>query len=276
MPELPEVETVKRGLATALTGATIQKVILRRGNLRTPFPDDFAEKLEGAKIKSVARRAKYLLFYLDNAEILIAHLGMTGRFSVLPAAPKEFAKHDHVAFILADGRCVIYNDARRFGVMDLCSEFTLLSHKFLAHLAPEPLEDGFSAEYLTDSLKKRATPIKPTIMEQKIVVGVGNIYANEALFMAGISPLTPANSEAITKKIPLLINCIHKVLQDAIAAGGSTLRDFAHVSGESGYFQHQFHVYGRKGLPCTKCGTPIIAMKQAGRATFYCEKCQKC
>jgi len=275
MPELPEVETVKRGLAGALTGAVIKKTLLRRANLRTPFPKNMAENLAGARIKTIARRAKYLLFYLDNGKVIIAHLGMTGRFSVLPTAPKEFATHDHVVFILNDGRCVIYNDARRFGVMDLCAENEVLSHKFLAELAPEPLEKDFTANYLTDVLKKRASPIKPAIMEQKLVVGVGNIYANEALFMAGISPIAPANSPIVTKKLPLLIDCIHKVLNDAIAAGGSTLRDFAHVSGESGYFQHSFHVYGRGGQPCTKCKTPITTIRQAGRATFYCEKCQK-
>ena len=275
MPELPEVETVKNGLAGALTGAVIKEVILRRGGLRSPFPDDFAEKLMGAKINNIERRAKYILFYLENGKVLIAHLGMTGRFSVLPNVPQEFATHDHVVFILSDGRCVIYNDARRFGVMGLCNKSEVLSHKLLAHLAPEPLEENFTAEYLVGVLKKKSSPIKPAIMEQKIVVGVGNIYASEALFMAGISPLAPANSPSVTKKMPLLIKSIRKVLNDAIAAGGSTLRDFAHVSGESGYFQHQFHVYGRKGSPCTKCGTPINAIKQAGRATFYCTKCQK-
>jgi len=275
MPELPEVETVKRGLAAALTGAVIKKTLLRRANLRTPFPKNMAENLAGAKIKTITRRAKYLLFYLDNSKVLIAHLGMTGRFSVLPTAPREFSAHDHVVFEMADGRCVIYNDARRFGVMDLCAESEVLSHKFLAELAPEPLEKDFTVNYLADVLKKRASPIKPAIMEQKLVVGVGNIYANEALFMAGISPITPANAPSVSKKLPLLINCIHKVLNDAIAAGGSTLRDFAHVSGESGYFQHSFHVYGRGGQPCTKCKNPITTIRQAGRATFYCEKCQK-
>jgi formamidopyrimidine-DNA glycosylase len=239
-----------------------------------PFSPHFAEMLTGATIQTIARRAKYLLFQLDNDQVLLAHLGMTGRFSVVPSKPPEFATHDHVVFILSDGRCLIYNDARRFGVMDLCEKTNLARHKFLSHLAPEPLEEKFTAQYLMKALKKKNSPIKPALMEQKIVVGVGNIYANEALFLAGISPLTPANSETINKKIMLLIGCIKKVLQDAIAAGGSTLRDFAHVSGEAGYFQHSFHVYGRAGKPCTKCGAAITSIKQAGRATFYCNNCQ--
>ena len=275
MPELPEVETIKNSLAAAITGATIAKVILRRGNLRASFPPNFAEKLAERKIKTIARRAKYLLFYLDNNEILIAHLGMTGRFSVLPNMPKEFATHDHVIFLLADERCVIYNDARRFGLMDLSNKSALSSHKLFAHLAPEPLEEDFTTQYLINALKNRSSPIKPAIMDQKIAVGVGNIYANEALFLAGISPLAPANSPEVTSKIPLLISCIQKVLNDAIAAGGSTLRDFVNASGEAGYFQHQFLVYGKKGQACSKCASPIIAIKQAGRASFYCEKCQK-
>ncbi len=274
MPELPEVETVKRGLAAALTGAVIERVVLRRGNLRSPFPENFAKALAGRRIMGVARRAKYLLFSFDNDLVLIAHLGMTGRFSVVEKAPKEFSAHDHVVMYLADGRCVIYNDARRFGVMDLCGRDEVASHKLLAHLAPEPLEDGFTAEYLLAALKNKKAPIKPVIMDQQVVVGVGNIYASEALFMAGISPLTPANSVS-KKSIALLIQKIREVLNASIISGGSTLRDFAHVSGESGYFQHNFLVYDRAGEPCSKCGTPITAIRQAGRSTFYCQNCQK-
>ncbi|MEQ1705702.1 MAG: bifunctional DNA-formamidopyrimidine glycosylase/DNA-(apurinic or apyrimidinic site) lyase [Rickettsiales bacterium] len=309
MPELPEVETVKNGLESALIGAVISGVTLRRSNLRTPFPKNFEKTLTGRKITAIKRRAKYLLFYFDNAKslpdiVLIAHLGMTGRFSVkspslrggvadkaiqkksrlkkdglLPATPTvrsrndELGVHDHVIFDFNDGRQLIYNDPRRFGLMELCKRQELEQHKLFVHLAPEPLEEKFTPAYLQKSLSKRETPIKPTIMDQKIVVGVGNIYANEALFMAGISPLKPANT--IGKKIPELISCIHSVLNDAIKAGGSTLKDFAHVSGESGYFQHNFHVYGREGKACSKCKTAIISIRQAGRATFYCPKCQK-
>ncbi len=276
MPELPEVETVRRGLDKALAGATINKVELRRENLRTPFPKDFAKSLTGQKIKSVTRRAKYLLFHLDSDIIMVAHLGMTGRFTV--AAPQgkgkkmEFLAHDHVVLTLDDGRLIIYNDARRFGLMEICKRKEVQNHKLFRHLAPEPLEGEFTPEYLEKALSKRKTPIKPTIMDQEIVVGVGNIYANEALFLTGISPLKPANE--IGKKIPPLIKEIHNVLNAAIKAGGSTLKDFAHVSGESGYFQHNFHVYGRGGKPCSKCKTPIETIRQAGRATFYCPKCQ--
>ena len=273
MPELPEVETVKRGLETALTQAVISGVTLKRSNLRTPFPKDFAKKLSGRKITAIKRRAKYLLFYFDNDLVLIAHLGMTGRFSVHKSDNNELSTHDHVIFDFTDGRQLIYNDPRRFGLMELCSRHELEQHKLFAHLAPEPLEEKFTPAYLQKSLSKRESPIKPTIMDQKIVVGVGNIYANEALFMAGISPLKPAN--AISKKIPELISCIHNVLNDAIKAGGSTLKDFAHVSGESGYFQHSFHVYGKGGKACSKCESAIISIRQAGRATFYCPKCQK-
>ncbi len=274
MPELPEVETVKRGLETALSGAVITKVTLRRANLRSPFSKDFKKLLAGRKIVKILRRAKYLLFYFDNDLVLIAHLGMTGKFSVLSAKDSgKPATHDHVIFELKDGRKVVYNDTRRFGLMELCKKEEVATHKLLKDLAPEPLEEEFSAAYLEKALSKRETPIKPTIMDQKIVVGVGNIYASEALFMAGISPLAPANK--ISKKIPLLISCIHDVLNAAIKAGGSTISDFAHVSGDSGYFQHSFHVYGRAGKPCTKCKTPILSIRQAGRATFYCEKCQK-
>jgi formamidopyrimidine-DNA glycosylase len=273
MPELPEVETVKRGLEAALTGAVISGVTLNRSNLRTPFPKDFAKKLSDRKITAIKRRAKYLLFYLDNDVILIAHLGMTGRFSVVKTGEIELSTHDHVVFDFAGDRQLIYNDPRRFGLMELSTRQELEQHKLFSHLAPEPLEEKFTPSYLEKSLSKRESPIKPTIMDQKIVVGVGNIYANEALFMAGISPLKPAN--AISKKIPQLISCIHTVLNDAIKAGGSTLKDFAHVSGESGYFQHNFHVYGREGKACSKCKAAIISIRQAGRATFYCPKCQK-
>lgn len=275
MPELPEVETVKNELAATITGAVIREVLLRRSGLRAPFPEDFAQKLAGQTIEKITRRAKYLLFHLSGGEVMIAHLGMTGRFSVLSGLPNEFATHDHVVFMLKDGRCMVYNDARRFGVMDLCESGGVAKHKLLAHLAPEPLDADFSAEYLNEVFRRRAAPIKPIIMDQKIVVGVGNIYASEALFLAGISPLAPANSPDVAGKIPRLVQSIREVLKEAIAAGGSTINNFAHVSGDAGYFQNKLHVYGRTGQPCTACGAPIISIKQAGRATFFCPKCQK-
>lgn len=272
MPELPEVETVRKGLESSLTGAVIHKVTLRRKNLRIPFPPGFANALEGRTILAVRRRAKYLLFELDSGDTVLAHLGMSGRFSVEAKAPKAFATHDHVVWGLADGRVVIYNDARRFGLMTLTDTASAGQHKLLAELGPEPLGKEFSAAYLADALARHSTPVKTTIMDQKLVVGVGNIYASEALFLAGIDPRKPA--KRATDKAPALNKAIRQVLQDAIKSGGSSLRDFLHVSGEAGYFQHHFNVYGRKGEPCVRCHSPIQILRQSGRSTFFCRQCQ--
>jgi formamidopyrimidine-DNA glycosylase len=272
MPELPEVETVRRGLEQALKGAIIKKVTLRRRDLRIPFPADIAKKLEGRRIKSIRRRAKYLLFDFDSDDVLIAHLGMTGRFSVETKAPKRFSKHDHVVFELSDGRIALYNDARRFGLMTLCKASKIAEHELFVHLGPEPLEDSFSVKYLTSALAKRKAPIKTVLMDQEVVVGVGNIYASEALFLSGVDPRKPAAKAA--GKAKQMVDSIHKVLGDALASGGSSLKDFLHVSGESGYFQHQFNVYGRNGKPCVSCSKPVEMIRQAGRSTFYCKHCQ--
>ncbi len=272
MPELPEVETVRTGLEDALKGATIKKVELKRANLRFEFPEHFAKKLTGATIESIGRRAKYLLFHLDNCMVLIGHLGMTGRFSV-EKPPKTYGKHDHVVFTLTDGRAVIYNDARRFGFMTLSSEKELSENVFLADLGPEPLEKEFSAKYLEIQLLRRSGPIKTVIMGQGLVVGVGNIYASEALFLAKIDPRKPAKK--VADNSAELVKAIRAVLKDAIKSGGSSLRDFVQVSGESGYFQHHFNVYGRAGKPCITCHTPIKNLRMAGRSTFYCPHCQK-
>ncbi|NBX03303.1 MAG: bifunctional DNA-formamidopyrimidine glycosylase/DNA-(apurinic or apyrimidinic site) lyase [Alphaproteobacteria bacterium] len=272
MPELPEVETVRTGLENAIKGATIKSVTLRRKDLRQPFPRGFTAALAGAKILDIRRRAKYLLFELDNTQVVIAHLGMSGRFSVLKKAPKAFETHDHVVWHLADGRVVIYNDARRFGVMTLTEKGDVNAHPLLAALGPEPLENAFSAAYLEQVLLSRKAPIKPTLMDQGLVVGVGNIYASEALFLAGIHPAKPARDAAGSAQ--KLIRCIQKVLNDAIASGGSSLRDFVQVSGDSGYFQHHFNVYDRTGEPCFSCKTPIQSCRQSGRSTFFCPKCQ--
>lgn len=251
MPELPEVETVRRGLETALKDAIIKRVELRRKDLRIPFPARMAKRLEGKTIRSVSRRAKYLLFDIEGNMVLIAHLGMTGRFSVEPKRPKAFATHDHAVFDLTDGRCMIYNDARRFGLMDMCHRDELAEHAMFAHLGPEPLEKAFTATYLQKLLLSRNAPVKTVLMDQAVVVGVGNIYASEALFLAGVDPRKPASQTA--SKAADIITSIRKVLKDALASGGSSLRDFLHVSGESGYFQHQFNVYDRKGEPCVRC-----------------------
>lgn len=273
MPELPEVETVRRGLEGALQGATIAHVRLRRRDLRVPFPPDMPQALAGRRITKVGRRAKYLLLHMDSDNVLIAHLGMTGRFSVEKNAPAAYGKHDHAVFTLDDGRVAIFNDARRFGLMQLAQKKTLDNHPLLAKLGPEPLDAAFSPGYLKQALAGRLGPIKPALMDQALVVGVGNIYASEALFLAGIDPRKPAKSKA--SQAARLVEAIQRVLSDAIASGGSSLRDFLQVSGEAGYFQHRFQVYGKQGKPCVSCQTPIRQMKQAGRSTFWCPRCQK-
>ena len=205
--------------------------------------------------------------------MLIAHLGMSGRFSVEPKLPKSFARHDHVVLELQDGRVVIYNATRRYGLMILVKKADLGSHPLFVNLGPEPFYKEFSLAYLKKEIAKRSTPIKTALMDQKLVVGVGNIYASEALFLAGIDPRKPSMEAA--DKANKMVTAIRKVLSDAIASGGSSLRDFLHVSGEAGYFQHKFNVYGRKGKPCFRCHTPIRSIRQAGRSTFFCEHCQK-
>jgi len=273
MPELPEVETVCRGLEAALKGAVIKNVTLRRKDLRVPFPKGFAETLAGRRIQKIERRAKYLLFRFDSDDVLIAHLGMSGRFSVEKKAPKAFATHDHVVMTLTDGRVAIYNDARRFGLMLLAKKASLAAHPLLAGLGPEPLSEDFSPAYLKAKLAGRKGPVKPVLMDQALVVGVGNIYASEALFLVGLDPRTPAVKAAL--KADALVEAIRKVLGDAIASGGSSLRDFLHVSGEAGYFQHRFNVYGRGGKACFSCHKPIETLRQAGRSSFWCPRCQR-
>jgi formamidopyrimidine-DNA glycosylase len=273
MPELPEVETVRTGLENALKGSVITKVTLRRADLRIPFPDHLVPALKGRTINAVRRRAKYLLFDLDSTDVLIAHLGMTGRFSVEPARPRRFAAHDHCIFDLSDKRCVIYNDARRFGLITLCKRDVLQTHPLFAHLGPEPLAPDFTAAYLKQALEKRKTSIKQALMDQEVVVGVGNIYASEALFFAGIDPRNPA-SKAASQSAKLIV-AIRTVLEAALASGGSSLKDFLHVSGDSGYFQHQFKVYDRKLKPCFTCKTAISQIRQGGRSSFFCSQCQK-
>lgn len=273
MPELPEVETVCRGLSASITGATIKNVTLKRADLRIPFPKDFAKQLAGRKIISITRRAKYLLFYFDNDLVMLAHLGMSGRFSVEKALPKQFNTHDHVVISLNDGRTLIYHDPRRFGLMTLMKSNETETHELLAHLGPEPFSDSFNAKYLEAQLLRRKGAIKPVLMDQTLVVGVGNIYASEALFLAGINPTASARKAAA--KADLMVSTIRNVLSAAIESGGSSLRDFIHVSGEAGYFQHQFNVYGREDEPCYSCHKPLISIQQAGRSTFYCKACQR-
>lgn len=273
MPELPEVETVRRGLEEALKGAAIRKVTLRRGDLRVPFSKGMAEALAGRRIEDIRRRAKYLLFDLDSDDALIVHLGMTGRFLLEKGEPGALKAHDHAVFELQDGRTLVFNDARRFGLMQLAKKDALEQHPLFKGLGPEPFGKEFSPKYLQKALEKRKSPIKPVLMDQALVVGVGNIYASEALFAAGIDPRKPACKTA--GKAAEMTAAIRQVLKDAIASGGSSLRDFLHVTGYAGDYQHRFQVYGRKGKPCFSCGAPIRSLRQAGRSTFFCPHCQK-
>lgn len=272
MPELPEVETVRRGLEKAVHGERILNVTLRRENLRIPFPEGFSEKLCGRKIQAVRRRAKYLLFDLEGGISLIGHLGMSGNFRFCDAAAL-LRPHDHVVFMLERGNALVFNDPRRFGLMDIAPTQELEAHLLFAHLGPEPLSDDFSVAYLKKALARRSGPIKNALMDAALVVGVGNIYACEALFGAKISPDRPAGS--VSGKAEIVHESIRKVLEEAIQSGGSSLRDFLSAEGKAGYFQHRFQVYGREGKPCFHCAAPIQRIRQAGRSTFFCTACQK-
>ena len=267
MPELPEVETVRTGLSRSWIGKRIEGVELRREGLRFPFPEGLEKRLTGSKIIDVRRRAKYLLIDLDNEDILLSHLGMSGKWT-LDASECE-GKHDHVVIYLDDGSISVYNDPRRFGVLDI---FTGTSHKLLDHLGPEPLEN-WTANDLYEKLQRRKSPVKICILDQKVVVGVGNIYACEALNRSHISPTRKSNK--VTKKeCQVLVNEIKVILSEAIQAGGSTLRDFAGVDGTLGYFPHQFRVYDKEGSEC-ECGGTVERLVQGGRSTFWCSSCQK-
>lgn len=273
MPELPEVETVRRGLETAIKGRTIARVTLARGDLRVPFPPDFAAGLEGRHILAVERRAKYLLIRLTGGKLWVAHLGMSGRFSTFAEEGRKPGKHDHLSLQFKEGGGLVYNDARRFGLMTLIEEEELAEHPLFAKLGPEPLGKAFTTAWLEGQLARRKGPVKPVLMDASVVVGVGNIYASEALFAAGIDPRVRADS--VTGKAKALIASIRKVLNGAIASGGSSLKDFVQVDGEAGYFQHHFNVYGREGKACVRCGSPVRRITQAGRSTFFCPECQR-
>lgn len=279
MPELPEVETVCRGLEPVLVGRRIARADVRRKDLRKPFPRGLKAKLESAMVVHIARRAKYILIHLDNDFILVIHLGMSGRIGIHPRDYKP-QMHDHFILHLQDGQQIVLNDPRRFGVVDLVRGDVLETHSLFAHLGPEPLGNDFSGSVLTAALKGRKTPIKQAIMDQRIVVGVGNIYASESLFLSGIDPETPAG-RIRGDRIDRLVAAIRAVLKQAIKAGGSTLRDHRRVDGELGYFQHHFGVYDREGRACPGCACDISKTKgirkiiQGGRATFYCPRQQR-
>ncbi len=271
MPELPEVETIRTGLEPLLVGKTITGVTCHRPDLRYPLPDLSA--LTGDAISGVQRRSKYLLFELSSAEqILIWHLGMTGQFHVLPQEA-EAGAHEHVRFDLSDGQSLRYRDARRFGYAGLLNRATLKTHAWFNNLGPEPLSKAFSGGHLAACCSGRKTPIKNIIMNAATVVGVGNIYASESLFRAGIHPARAAGRISAAR-LGNLTACIKQTLTEAIAAGGSTISDFVHADGKPGYFAHQFRVYGRAGEPCFRCERSIKRITQAGRSTFYCSACQ--
>ncbi len=287
MPELPEVETVRRGLLPAMEGQRITQAELRRDGLRWPFPPNMAARLSGARVMQLRRRSKYILADLDSGESLIIHLGMSGRMVIsgLEAehVPGQFhfdhpalEKHDHVLFHLENGARVTFNDPRRFGAMDLCATSTLHSHPLLARIGPEPLSNEFHAEYLASRLNGRKTPIKAALLDQRIVAGLGNIYVCEALFRAGISPFQAAGRIDAGCLQPLT-DAIRTTLLEAIEAGGSSLRDYRQANGELGYFQHAFRVYGREDAPCVTDGCTEIVRRaaQSGRSSFYCPSCQR-
>ena len=291
MPELPEVETVRRGLRPVMRGARIDKVELRRADIRFPFPPSFAKRLTGRRIMEVGRRAKYLLFELDSGETLIVHLGMSGSFRMEKTAvstPGKFhherskdPKHDHVVLVLDNGWVVTYNDPRRFGFMDLALTKALNEHPRMRGLGAEPLAPEFDAHSLAKLFAGARTSLKSGLLDQKRIAGLGNIYVSEALFRAGLSPSKPVSILANarggpTRAATAVAKAIRDVLEEAVEAGGSTLRDHRQANGELGYFQHVFKVYDREGLACARenCRGIVARITQSGRSTFYCSKCQ--
>lgn len=283
MPELPEVETVVRGLRPRLEGRRLVAVEQRCPALRFPLPARLAERLEGRTVRLIDRRAKYIRMFLDDGQVLLCHLGMSGRMILHEtghAAPLPLDKHDHVIFRTDQGTEVRFNDARRFGMMDLLQESELPRHRLLRDLGPEPLGNAFNGPALAAALKGRRSPIKAALLDQKVVAGLGNIYVSEALFFAGLSPRRQAYTVQ-GGRAERLAQAVRKVLLRAIAAGGSSLRDYVQADGELGYFQHQWAVYGREGLPCPDCRCDpvqtggIRRLVQSGRSTFYCASRQR-
>ena len=276
MPELPEVETVRRGLVPVLEGRVLAKVEQRRPDLRWPIPKGFSKRLTGRRVLRLERRAKYLLWFMDDDTVMMLHLGMSGRVQISDARPAELDKHDHLVFTTDDGTVIRFNDARRFGMVDLAAATTIGDHKLLAALGPEPLGNAFSGPALSAALEGRRSPIKAALLDQRVVCGLGNIYVCEALHMSGISPLRLAANVQGTRS-ERLAAAIREVLGAAIEAGGSSLRDHKQVSGELGYFQHRFKVYDREDDPCptSGCKGTVRRLVQSGRSTFYCASCQR-
>ncbi|NOD78351.1 MULTISPECIES: bifunctional DNA-formamidopyrimidine glycosylase/DNA-(apurinic or apyrimidinic site) lyase [unclassified Ruegeria] len=283
MPELPEVETVRRGLSPAMEGVVIERADVNRPDLRWPFPDRMAERLTGQRVERLRRRSKYILADLSSGETLLIHLGMSGRMTVSGDPLGQFVhthpmpeKHDHVVFHMANGARITFNDPRRFGAMDLLPTAKADDHKLLSVLGPEPLGNDFHEHHLIEAFKGRNTPVKSALLDQGIVAGLGNIYVCEALYRGKVSPRRKAG-QISASRVAALVPIIRKVLQDAIEAGGSSLRDFRQADGELGYFQHSFDVYGREGEPCRTegCGAKIKRITQSGRSSFYCAQCQR-
>ena len=288
MPELPEVETVRRGLAPAMEGARFAKVEVRRGDLRWPLPKGFAQRLHGKTVEGLGRRAKYLLADLSSGDVLLMHLGMSGSFRVgKDAAPGKYyhersksTAHDHIVFHMSNGATVTFNDPRRFGSMKLVPRAKLEQEPLLRALGPEPLGNEFDAAMLAEACAGKKTSLKAALSDQRVVAGLGNIYVCEALFRARLSPKRIASTIADRNGNPneraeKLVDAIKAVLKDAIQAGGSSLRDHRRADGSLGDFQHNFQVYDREGQPCPHCKGKIKRIVQVGRSTFYCPSCQK-
>jgi len=283
MPELPEVETVRRGLTPAMEGQVITRADVNRPDLRWPFPENMAARLTGQTVLGLRRRSKYILADLASGETLLIHLGMSGRMLISGDPLGQFVhdhpapeKHDHVVFNMANGARITFNDPRRFGAMDLMDTATAESHPLLAKIGPEPLGNAFNEDHLIAALKGRNMPIKSALLDQRIVAGLGNIYVCEALFRAHISPKRKAGHISAAR-VGALVPIIRDVLSEAIEAGGSSLRDFRQADGELGYFQHRFDVYGREGEGCRTldCTGTIARVVQSGRSSFYCPTCQR-
>ncbi|GHF61699.1 bifunctional DNA-formamidopyrimidine glycosylase/DNA-(apurinic or apyrimidinic site) lyase [Seohaeicola zhoushanensis] len=283
MPELPEVETVRRGLSPVMEGQVIARAEVNRPDLRWPFPERMAERLTGRRVLRLGRRSKYLMADLDSGETLLMHLGMSGRMTVsgdpLGVFTHEHAmpeKHDHVVFHMENGTRIVFNDPRRFGAMDLMETARAAEHRLISVLGPEPLGNDFHEDHLVAAFRGKNTPVKAALLDQGIVAGLGNIYVCEALFRAGISPRRKAGQIAAAR-VAALVPIIRAVLGEAIEAGGSSLKDYRRADGELGYFQHSFDVYGREGEPCRRpgCDGTVGRLVQSGRSSFHCPKCQR-
>ena len=276
MPELPEVETIRRGLEKRLVGRRVAHAEARRQSLRIPLPERFAARMTGRRFERLERRGKYILAYLDDGVVLIIHLGMSGRFTIGEAGATVEGPHDHVVFRMEDGTIATYTDPRRFGLMTLCGESEVDGHRLLARIGPDPLGNAFNGPFLAERLAGKRSPIKAALLDQTVVAGLGNIYVCEALYGARLSPRRSSHTVQ-GGRAERLAAAIRQVLDRALQAGGSSLRDYVQASGELGYFQHQFSVYGREGEPCPECdcGYAVKRIVQSGRSTFYCARRQR-